>query len=71
MSGCQWENVHWPFGKALVCLADACLSLADRVLADFYSQVLCWHLSPSSVALGWETQYEVETPRFSGATSAI
>ena len=60
----------WPLKRMPVSPADSCLSWADRISADFHSQMLCGRLFPGSGALGWAAQFEVETPHFSGGISA-
>ena len=40
VSGCEQDFVHWSFKRTPVSLADSCLSLVDRISADFHSQML-------------------------------
>ena len=47
-------------------LADSHFSLADRILTDFHSQVLCLAPLPSSGALGWGFWHEVKTTASQG-----
>lgn len=51
VNNCKGDFVNWLLKMSPVFLADSHISLADRNLTDFYSQMLCGYLLP--VMLLW------------------
>ena len=49
-------------------LADSCLSLADRIFADFHRQVLMWVPLPGLVHWAQETGLELRSHTLQGGT---
>ena len=54
VNGRQGDFLCWPFMRAAGFLADAHLSLVDRIPTDFHNQILCGLFSPDLMYLARE-----------------
>ena len=65
ISGCKQDVMHWPLEAVPVSLADSYFSLANRILTDFHSQILCGHFFPALVLWARRAWLGVVIPCFS------